>query len=686
MASIYLREPRDQANNENGFLFAELPALSSGEGLMQGRAVRAVVLCGWILAGACATPQRPGAAAPAAQPARQPVRSEVPQWERPVTSFGAAAQAGLVYALGGYSGVPHAYSIEGQSGELVRFDPGSGRFETLWRGEGVQGAQLVASERGLVRVGGMRARNRSGEPEQLESLREVALWQEEARAFQALAPLPEARSSHAAVALGGKLYVIGGWTLSGARNKGKFAERVAVLDLASNTYSELPQPFRVRAHAAGVLDGKIVVVGGLDDAGQVQRAVRVLDPASGSWANAPDYPEDAFGIALTGASGALFASARDGVVRRLAQPTGSFEPCAALAFPRFFHQLVGLPDGRIAALGGISGMHNGARTAHVELFDPAHTAPRLLSFVLQNPGAAKNRQGVALSGDSLLLFGGNRSLGQHDFAPEDFLDETFELDLATLQTRRLPSFPARRQTMQTVVLEDASVLALGGFGHDGASAHAHADAYLFEAEGERWLPHASRLPSPRTQFGFALHEGALWVFGGLDFDPGRGEKEEFQHPLAVLKAKLGEPFAETGIALPHARRAFGGALLDGRYYLVGGMAEGFGSVQSCDVFEIAAARWSELPCPTLRISPQLLALDRRLYLVGGSSPGEGGLVPNKKLEVFDPAAGSWSTLIEELPIEPRHLSAVVYRHALVLYSAHQEDGSLRLLVVVPPLH
>ena len=139
------------------------------------------------------------------------------------------------------------------------------------------------------------------------------------------------------------------------------------------------------------------------------------------------------------------------------------------------------------------------------------------------------------------------------------------------------------------------------------------------------------------------------------------------------------------MSLPHARRAFGGALLDGRYYLVGGMAEGFGKVASCEVFEFASARWSELACPKLRISPQLVALDGKLYLVGGSSPSDSGeLTPNRSLEVFDPAAGRWSTMIEELPIEARHLSAVAYHHALILVSTHQPDATLKLVVVVPP--
>jgi hypothetical protein len=659
------------------------------------------VRAGWILAlgllacsGACGARQRrgPGVAegaadGPVASVAAQPVRSDVPQFPRPVTSFGAALHQGAVYAFGGYFGVPHAYSREGQSGELVRFDPRTGGFQSLWHGEGVQGAQLVATEQGVVRVGGMRASNARGETEQLRSLDEVTRWNEREQRWDALAPLAQGRSSHAAVVLAGKLYVIGGWTLSGARAAGEFAERVLVLDLATNVYHELPQPFRIRAHAAAVLEGKIVVIGGIDESGHMTRAVHVLDPKSGSWSSAADYPEDAFGIAATSSGSALFASGRDGIVRRLGQLSGTFEPCAALAFPRFFHQLVALDGERVVALGGISGMHRGARIAHVEVLGVSgeSAAPRVLSFTLHNPGAAKNRQGLASDGDSLLVFGGNRSLAQHDFAPEDFLDEAFEIDLASMQTRRLPNFPARRQTIQTLVIDD-SVLALGGFGHDGTRARAHSDAYAFDVERGQWSPHVSVLPAPRTQFGLSHWDGALWVFGGLDFDPTRAESEQFRHPVTVLKAKPGEAFVETGLNLPHARRAFGGALLDGRYYLVGGMADGFGKVPACDVFDFASSSWSSVPCPEPRISPQLTALDGKLYLAGGSSPGAGGeLVPNGRLEVFDPKSARWSTLIEELPIEPRHLSAVAFHHALILYSAHQPDESLKLVLVVPPL-
>ena len=169
----------------------------------------------------------------------------------------------------------------------------------------------------------------------------------------------------------------------------------------------------------------------------------------------------------------------------------------------------------------------------------------------------------------------------------------------------------------------------------------------------------------------------------MNFDPARGEQAQFDHPLGVLRAESEKPFVPSGIDLPHARRAFAGAQLDGRYYLIGGMAEGFAPVQSCDVFAFETKTFAEIPCPTPRISAQLVALDGKLYLAGGSSPGEQGLVDNPALEVFDPKTSQWSTVIEKLPIPPRNLSMHAMGERLVLYSAHNPEGVVRIAVVAP---
>jgi N-acetylneuraminic acid mutarotase len=613
------------------------------------------------------------------------VETDVPALTRPVTSFGAAAHGGALYVYGGYFGVPHAYAREGQSGDLVRVDVQENSETVVAVSEGVQGAQLVSSSLGLLRVGGMRAENAQGEREHVVSLADVSRFDERTRTWQALPSLPEPRSSHAAVLFGGELYVLGGWTLAGDRKSGAFAERVLVLDLESQRYRTVAQPAQLRAAQAAVLDDKIALIGGIDPSGKTLQSVHVLDPRTGTWTLGPELPSDAFGVAVASNGRALYASARDGVVYALEDVKGAWKRHAYLAFPRFFHQMVMLDDENLAVLGGISGMHHGSRIAHIERISTDEVAPRVLSFELRSPSPAKNRQGVQVIGDQLLVFGGNRSLEQHDFGPADFRADAFAIDLAAMRTEALPSYPVARQTVQTVALEGA-LLALGGFGHDGDKARSHADAYTYDFRRRDWAPHGSVLPSPRTQFGVAVDGEQLWIFGGLDYDPSRAEEAaQFTHPTRVLAAQRDEPFVETDVQLPRPRRAFAGAALEGHYYMVGGMADGFAPVLECDVFAFATQTWSTMRCPaSSRISAQLVPLDGRLYLVGGSSPVSGSeLAPSAALEVYDPKTDTWTTLFETIPAEPRHLSALAYRHALLLYSAHRSDDRLQVTLVVP---
>jgi N-acetylneuraminic acid mutarotase len=655
-----------------------------------------VCLALWLGPFACASsatppPAKPSgqpsapASAPQALPASEILESSVLELPRPVTSFGAAAHDGALFTYGGYFGKPHAYSREGQVGELLRIDIAARSVQNLADGEGVQGAQLASSGPDLVRIGGMRAENAAGEPEQLVSLTDAARFDAAAQRWQPLTPMPEGRSSHAVAVIGRRLYVLGGWTLGGQRDAGRFANQAFVLDLEANKWTPIAQPFQTRAAGAGVVSGKIALVGGIDASGKTQRTVHLLDPQTGSWSTGPDFPVDAFGAAVTSNGKSLFASARSGLIYELSDLAAGWHPVAALAFPRFFHQLVMLDDHQLAVLGGISGMHEGPRISHLEVIDVQSRAPRVMSWTLRAPGTAKNRQGAAVLNDSLVVFGGNNSLNQHDFEPKDFSADAFELELADMAFTRLPSFPAARQTVQTVALDDA-LLALGGFGHDGEKARAHSEAFVFDLAKGAWLPYGSNLPSPRTQFGLVAHGDDLWVFGGLDYDPSREGEAQFAHPTVVLRAKQGKPFAPTSIELPHPRRAFGGAMLGDRYYMVGGMAGGFQPIEACDAFDFASSKWSTFTCPELRISPQLVALDDKLYLAGGSSPGkDSDLAANPRLEVFDPKTGSWSTVLETIPIEPRHLTMLAYRHALLLYSAHRTDQTVQVVLIVPPV-
>lgn len=624
------------------------------------------------------------------------VHSDTPLLPRTLTSFGAVAHDGWLYVLGGYAGEPHAYSREGQSGALQRMRLADGQtWETLPGIEPLQSVALVAHGNALVRVGGMRALNHSGEPTRLVSVAEAARYLPGDARWQPLPDLPAGRSSHDAVVLDGKLYVLGGWRLDGPDGAPAWHDTGAMLDLTAPgqpAWTALPVPFQRRALAVAAAGGHVVAIGGMTAQGEVSRQVDLYDPATGSWRRGPDFPGSGFGVAAHGMGDVVHASGRDGTVYRLTVGEGAWTPVTTLAFPRFFHRLVRASGHRLMAVGGILGMDGRARVRPVEIVDVAPGQalapgqPRVTRWTLRAPGRAKNRQGIFLRGHTLHVFGGNNSLGQHDFEPENFLAQAFRLHLGSLTWSPMAPYPAQRQTMQTTLLAGGEAgIAVGGFGHDGEVARTHADSFVYDFAQDAWTPRPGSLPVARSQFGLVLHDDALWVFGGLDYDP-RRSSDAFHHLAPVLQADAQQPeasFQPSGVTLPHPRRAFGGALLGHRYYLVGGMHDNFQLVDTCDVYDFETRAWTTIPAPRrTRLSPQMVALDGKLYLAGGSSRSDAGdLQSDRSIEVFDPATKTWSVLLDELPIETRHMRMFAYGHRLLIYTAHTETDQAHLLLV-----
>lgn len=638
-----------------------------------------------------------GAAIDAAAPLPPLRHSDLPLLPRPVTSFGSTVHDGWLYVLGGYAGPPHDYSRDGQSGALQRIRvAGSagapGAWEDLPGVEPLQSVALAAHPEFLVRTGGMRATNAAGEPAHLVSTTEVARYRPGEARWEPLPPLPDGRSSHDAVVLDDTLYVIGGWRLEGDSDGAVWHRDGLALDLdePGAKWRAFPAPFQRRGLAVTAVSGRVVVIGGMDPDGEMSQRVDIYDPRANTWTRGPDYPVPAFGVAATAVGDRVYASAMDGTVYGLALGEARWQPVTTLAFPRFFHRLQAV-DGELLAVGGILGMRQGGRVRAIERVPvTGHDAPSIARFTLDAPGAAKNRQGVFLRDHALHVFGGNRSLEQHDFAPDSFLAEAHTLQLGPLTWAPMAPFPVKRQTMQTIVAGDPALgVAVGGFGHDGKVARTFGETFVYDFASDAWQPRPGTLPAPRSQFGLTQHQGHLWVFGGLDYDPNRGQqRDDFRHPVNVLKAPLGDAsagFENAGVDLPQPRRAFGGAKLGDRYYLVGGMRENFQPVTGCDVYDFATGTWSSIPAPRrTRISPQLVALGGKLYLAGGSSARDGNdLAPDPSIEVFDPKTGRWSVLVEQLPIVTNHMRMFPYGDRLLLYSAHSAEDEVHVLLVHP---
>jgi N-acetylneuraminic acid mutarotase len=297
---------------------------------------------------------------PSKKPAAEESLSDYPPLPEPVSSFGAAVCDGYLYVYSGHTGGEHEHSRDNLSKKFLRIKlDGGSEWEELPMETPLQGLPLVAHGGKLYRVGGLNAKNADGEDEDLHSVAEFSCYDPAARKWTALAPLPEPRSSHDAVVIGDKLYVVGGWTLSGDR-KGAWLDTAWSFDLTNpqGKWEAIAKPtFRRRALAAAQWDGKLVVLGGMDEDVNISREVRVLDPATGEWTELAELPGedmDGFGAAAWNLGGKLFASGTQDSLFRLADDGKSWEAVLELKQPRFFHRLLPADEATLLSIAGAS--------------------------------------------------------------------------------------------------------------------------------------------------------------------------------------------------------------------------------------------------------------------------------------------------------------------------------------------
>lgn len=298
---------------------------------------------------------------------------DLPPLPRAVASFGAAVADGWLYVYGGHCARTHQYSTEAVVGTLHRLHLASPKsWESLPGGSPVQGLALVSHRGKLYRIGGMQPRNQPGEKADNHSTASSACFDPATRKWTALPDLPSPRSSHDAVVVGDRIYVLGGWNLLGAGKKAEWQSTVAVLDLSQQPlrWQTLPQPFQRRALTTVVHDGKIYVVGGMDADNEVQRTVNVLNPATGEWAKTAEIPapkRNGFAPAACSSSGRLYVNGSDGRLLRLSTDATAWEDRGSVRERRIVHRMVEINGGKLAVLGGAL---NGENISSVEVIVP----------------------------------------------------------------------------------------------------------------------------------------------------------------------------------------------------------------------------------------------------------------------------------------------------------------------------
>ena len=278
-----------------------------------------------------------------------------PDLPLPVASFGAAGMPdGSLYFYGGHSGKRHKYNRDEVHGDLFRWKPGAAAWEALEKSEPAQGASLIVTEDGVIRIGGMAARNAKDEDQDLWSSETAALYDIAKSKWIPLPNLPQRRSSHDSIVCGQTLYVIGGWRMEGESGT-VWHDTYLTLDLskADALWESHPQPFKRRALAVQAAGTSVYAIGGMTDDDETTSAVSVLDSTTGKWSDAPALPADkigGFGFAAVVQDGRLFASGASGELLELRGD--AWVGVAKLAHPRYFHRLLSVESGKIIAIGG----------------------------------------------------------------------------------------------------------------------------------------------------------------------------------------------------------------------------------------------------------------------------------------------------------------------------------------------
>ena len=289
-----------------------------------------------------------------------------------ITSFGAAVAGDHLYVYGGHFGEAHHYSEGGQSNEFRRISltAKEAPWEQLPGGPKLTGLAMVEHQGKLYRVGGFTAKNKDDADQSLWSQDSFACFDPATGAWTDLPAMPTPRSSHDAAIIDGKLYVVGGWNMQGAdKTTWQTTALVCDLNLSELKWNEIPTPpFQRRAVSVAAFQGKLYVVGGMQESGSTTTEVSVYDPAAKTWSAAPTMNGtgmEGFGTSSFAAGDRLVVTSMSGAVQVLSPDGTQWIPAGQVHEARFFHRQLTTTDGRILLVGGAS-MQTG-KTNSVEL-------------------------------------------------------------------------------------------------------------------------------------------------------------------------------------------------------------------------------------------------------------------------------------------------------------------------------
>jgi N-acetylneuraminic acid mutarotase len=176
----------------------------------------------------------------------------------------------------------------------------------------------------------------------------------------------------------------------------------------------------------------------------------------------------------------------------------------------------------------------------------------------------------------------------------------------------------------------------GGFWQaaDGSSGW-HPGLHVYDPARNTWTQKAD-MPRRIAQGITGVINGKLYVLTGTcnNCGPERITRRLFRYDPATNTWTMSLPWC------PNAHVSGAGAVINGKFYVAGGLDRDNRASNKLDVYDPATNRWRTLaPMPTARYGAAGAALQNKLYIVGrtNAEPGE----RQGEVEAYDPVTNTW---------------------------------------------
>lgn len=261
--------------------------------------------------------------------------------------------------------------------------------------------------------------------------------------------------------------------------------------------------------------------------------------------------------------------------------------------------------------------------------------------------AARHESAAAVVDGKLYLIGGRGD------RPLDILD------LASGRWRTGAKAPVEINHIQAVVI-DKRIYVVGALTGPFPQENVVPHILIYDPVADRWT-RGPGLPAGRHRgaAGVVVHNGSIYLIGGNRL----GHNSGYVPWLDRFDLKTG---TWTALAdAPRPRDHFHAVVLDGKIYAAGGRRSGaekgqppHQTIAELDIYDIAAGKWTtaKAPLPTQRAGVSVLAHRGRIVVMGGESGRQ--VAGHSEVEAYDPKTGTW-TRLPALPVGRHGMQAVM---------------------------